>query len=133
MEFSARQFFTFAAYLNYVFGMVFLTALPEIASEFDLSPIPGGSASLRFCGALVSVWGCGYWLISRKLLSAKVVLRGISTCKLLLGVVFFGGLMRGDFYWPIPLLITVDLVSFEIFLNCLKRVVPPVARHAMRV
>lgn len=133
MGFHARRLFLFAAYLNYVIGMVFLTALPEVASEFDLSPLPGGALSLRLCGALVAVWGCGYWFLSRELLSAKVVVRVISTCKWLLGVVFFGGLMRGDFYWPIPLLISVDLISVEVFLNCLKRLVLPVAGHSMRI
>lgn len=133
MEFNSRRILLFAAYVNYVIGLAFLTALPEIASEFDLIPLPGGHISLRSCGALVSAWGCGYWLLSRKLISAKVVVRVISTSKWLLAAVFGGGLMRGEFYWPIPILIFVDLVSLQVSLNCLKRLVLPVARHAIRI
>lgn len=133
MSFHTKRYFSIAAYLNYVIGMVFLTTLPEVASEINLPPLLGGAASLRFCGVLVSAWGCGYWLISRELLPNKSVMRAISICKWMLALVFVAGLMRGDFYWPIPLLIFVDLVSIEVFLNCLRRLVLPIAGRAMRI
>lgn len=133
MELNSRQILSFSAYLNYVIGLAFLTALPEIAAEFHLMPLPGGAIFLRSCGALVSAWGCGYWLLSRELLSAKVVMKVISTSKWLLCAVFVGGLMRGKFYWPVPILFFVDLVSLQVSLSCLKRLVSPVVGHAIRI
>jgi hypothetical protein len=114
-----RPFFVVAAVYDFVLGVVFLVAHQAVYERFGVPP-PNHPAYIQFCAALVTIFGIGFWYVSRApernrdIIKLGVLLK-LSYSGIVLGWWFRGRMpmMWVPFAW-------IDLVFLLAFVGALR-------------
>ena len=89
-----RPFFVIAAAYDLILGVVFLLAYPAVYRHFGVT-LPNHPAYVQFAAAVVTIFGIGFWYVSRAPERNRDIIKLGVLLKLAYSIVVLGWWFRG--------------------------------------
>lgn len=115
----ARRLFSIAAAFNFVVGLPFLFAMPQLAELTGMRPVPSEPLMVHLAAVLVLTFGWGYWRISRDPVANRPIIHMGVVGKSAVVLAGFADWFLGNTNWVFPALLVGDAIFATLFVQYL--------------